>query len=106
MNRLFIVIALFVALIATPGFARVAPETVEISGTVERWFAADRTILVAGKRYRLTEDVEILDGNGKALDSSALRSGVRVLLIESGGEVGSVVINPSGQSSAIRPTTR
>ena len=106
MKKIVALALMLTALWAGPVFSAVQEELVEISGTVERWFAADRTILVAGKRYRLTEDVEILDGNGKALDSSALRSGVRVLLIESGGEVGSVVINPSGQSSAIRPTTR
>ena len=106
MKRIVAVSVMLTVLWVGTAYSVVAPEIVEIGGTVERWFAADRTILVAGKRYRLAEDVEILDGNGKVLDSSALRSGVRVLLIESGGEIGSVVINPSGQSYAIRPTTR
>lgn len=106
MKKIVALTLMLTALWAGTVFSAVQEELVEISGTVERWFAADRTILVAGKRYRLAEDAEILDADGRALDLSALRSGVRVLLIESGGEIGSIVINPRGQSSGIRSTTR
>lgn len=104
MKRVLVAFAIFAAFWSAQAYAIVPLKRVEVRGIVEHWSATERVIVVAEKRYRLAPEVDIVDGNGKAVGLSALRSGIRGLLIESEGEVGIVTINPRGQSSENRPT--
>lgn len=69
----------------------------EVAGTVHHWSEAERMIGVSGQQYRLHENAEIMDQEGRSLGDSSLRPGVHVVIQVIGDTAVGVVIGPRTQ---------
>lgn len=75
----------------------------DVTGLVQQWRQDSTTITVTGKTYEMTSNTILMNGAALPINRSALKSGVRVMLMVANNKVTHVIIDPVLSSPFDRP---